>query len=316
MKVKTNFKEMYLVDKFLYDKILNSSQTFNNLSSKFNVINRVPPSNDSPSHPNSSSKEDNISMKRDDSDRNHVESKQIDNVDNQEQGNGNNSHPPNNVHEHVHKKAERTYPNQIGQMQLTHSLNNVQDLMLNINHYGPNVTHSSSQVSNVDINISPPNHLPIQGVQTHPSSTLQIPFLPSRGSREQVNPSLQLKGIEPVENVRGVEALPPSDMNQPQSNLQSPDYECMECATPFTYENYIENGALPKTKKKYATIYTCTLCNTNFKIRKRLERHIKNMHDAYSQKEKGEKRKNENEHDVRKRVKKNYNQYIENQLKK
>ena len=35
------------------------------------------------------------------------------------------------------------------------------------------------------------------------------------------------------------------------------------------------------------------------------------MHDAYSQKEKGEKRKNENEHDVRKRVKKNYNQYFE-----
>ena len=252
MKVKTNFKEMYLVDKFLYDKILNSSQTFNNLSSKFNVINRVPPPNDSPSHPNSSSKEDNISMKRDDSDRNQVESKQIDNVENKEQGNGSNIHPPNNVHEHVHNKAERTYPNQIeqmqidnplqqlthspnivhkaertypnqiGQMQLTHSLNNVQDLMRNINHTndGPNVTHSSSQVSNMDINISPPNHLPIQGVQTHPSSTLQIPFLPSRGSREQVNPSLQLKGIEPVENVRGVEALPPSDMNQPQSNLQ------------------------------------------------------------------------------------------------
>ena len=346
MKVKTNFKEMYLVDKFLYNKILNSSQTFNNLSSKFNVINRVPPPNDSPSHPNSSSKEDNISMKRDDSDRNQVESKQIDNVENKEQGNGNNIHPPNNVHEHVHNKAERTYPNQIeqmqidnplqqlthspnivhkaertypnqiGQMQLTHSLNNVQDLMRNINHTndGPNVTHSSSQVSNMDINISPANHLPIQGVQTHPSSTLQIPFLPSRGSREQVNPSLQLKGIEPVENVRGVEALPPSDMNQPQSNLQSPDNECMECATPFTYENYIENGALPKTKKKYATIYTCTLCNTNFKIRKRLERHIKNMHDAYSQKEKGEKRKNENEHDVRKRVKKNYNQYFEKKL--
>ena len=57
----------------------------------------------------------------------------------------------------------------------------------------------------MDINISPPNHLPIQGVQTHPSSTLQIPFLPSRGSREKGVPSLQLSGIKPLENVRGAD---------------------------------------------------------------------------------------------------------------
>jgi len=350
MKVKTNFKEMYLVDKFLYNKISNSSQTFNNLSSKFNVINRVPPPNESPSHPESSSKEDNISIKRDDSDEptNRIESKQIANVENQEQGNGNNIHPPNNVHDHVHtkaertypnqieqmeidnppqqlthppnivhNKAERTYPNQIEQMQLTHPLNNVHDLMPNTHHTKDgrmnNVTHSPSQVSNMDFDISPPNHLPNQCEQTQPPSTLQITFPPSRGSREQGVSSLQLKGIKPLENVRGTEALPQSDMIQPQINLQSPDNECMECVerTPRTYEKYIENGAIPKTKKKYATIYTCTLCNTNFKMKKKLERHIKNMHDAYSQKEKGKKRKNENEHDVRKRVKKNYNQYFE-----
>ena len=63
---------MYLADKFLYAKILNSSQTFNNLSWKFNVINRVIPrtekeiTNESPSHSDSSSKEDNVSLKRDD----------------------------------------------------------------------------------------------------------------------------------------------------------------------------------------------------------------------------------------------------------
>ena len=76
MKVKTNFKEMYLVDKFLQNKILKSSQTFNNLSSKFNIINRVPPSNDSLSHPGSSSKEDNTSIKRDDSDERTNQKKQ------------------------------------------------------------------------------------------------------------------------------------------------------------------------------------------------------------------------------------------------
>ena len=44
----------------------------------------------------------------------------------------------------------------------------------------------------------------------------------------------------------------------------------MECADskPIAYEKYIENRAIPKT---YATIYTCTLCNTNFKIRQTLE---------------------------------------------
>ena len=67
MKVKTNFKEMYLVDKFLYNKILNSSQTFNNSSSKFNVINRVPPkeiTNEMLSHPDSPSIEDNLFYKK------------------------------------------------------------------------------------------------------------------------------------------------------------------------------------------------------------------------------------------------------------
>ena len=47
-------------------------------------------------------------------------------------------------------------------------------------------------------------------------------------------------------------------------------------------------------------------------MRKSLERHIKNIHDAYSQKVKGKNRKNEKEHDLRKRVRKNYNHYLEN----
>ena len=116
----------------------------------------------------------------------------------------------------------------------------------------------------MDFDISPPNHLPNQCEQTQPPSTLQITFPPSRGSREQGVSSLQLKGIKPLENVRGTEALPQSDMIQPQNNneIQSSDNKCMECveSTPITYENYRENGAIPKTEKTYATIYTCTLC--------------------------------------------------------
>ena len=47
-------------------------------------------------------------------------------------------------------------------------------------------------------------------------------------------------------------------------------------------------------------------------MRKSLERHMKNIHAAYSQKEKGKMRNNENEHELRKRVRKNYNHYLEN----
>ena len=107
-----------------------------------------------------------------------------------------------------------------------------------------NVTHT--EVSSMDMDISPQNHLPNQGEQTQPPSSLQLSFLPSRGSREQGVPSLQLRGIKPLENVQGAEALPPSDIIQCQINLQSPDNECMECAPSITYENYIEL----KTKKK------------------------------------------------------------------
>ena len=323
MKVKTNFKEMYLVDKFLYNKILNSSQNFNNSSSKFNIINKLPPPpNESASHQDSSSNENNISMKRDDSDENQIESNQNDIVEKQEQGN--NTHPPNNLHDRVHTKAENTLhsppTNQIEQMQIdndenqgqgngnnTHPSNIVHDHVLAKDERMNNVTHT--EVSNMDIDISPPNHLPNQSEQTRPPSTLQLPSLSPREISS--SSSFQLRGGAPLTHAPPRGGVPPPT---PQINTQSVDNECMECATPFTYENYIENGALPKTKKKYATIYTCTLCNTNFKIRKRLERHIKNMHDAYSQKEKGEKRKNENEHDVRKRVKKNYNQYFEKKL--
>ena len=40
------------------------------------------------------------------------------------------------------------------------------------------------------------------------------------------------------------------------------------------------------------TWYTCTLCNTDFNKRSTLERHMKNMHDSFKQKVKGDKRKN------------------------
>ena len=107
-----------------------------------------------------------------------------------------------------------------------------------------NVTHT--EVSNMDIDISPPNHLPNQSEQTRPPSTLQVPSLSPREISS--SSSFQLRGVAPLTQVplRGVEALPPPT---PQINSQSADNECMECATPIDYENYIENGAIAKTMK-------------------------------------------------------------------
>ena len=48
------------------------------------------------------------------------------------------------------------------------------------------------------------------------------------------------------------------------------------------------------TSNEYS-YYTCTICNTNFNKRNALERHMKNIHDAYQQKVKGAKRKIERE---------------------
>ena len=320
MKVKTNFKEMYLVDKFLYNKILNSSQTFNNSSSKFNIINKLPPPpNESASHHDPSSNENNISMKRNECNENQIEPNQNDNVEKQEQGN--NTHPPNNVHDCVHTKAENTLhsppTNQIEQMQIdndenqgqgngnnTHPSNIVHDHVLAKDKRMNNVTHT--EVSNMDIDISPPNHLPNQSEQTHPPSTLQLPSLSPREISS--SSSFQLRGDAPLTHAPPRGGVPPPT---PQINTQSADNECVECATPIDYESYRENGAIPRTKNTYATIYTCTLCNTDFKTRKSLERHMKNMHAAYSQKEKGKKRKNENEHELKKRIKRNYSYYLE-----
>ena len=105
-----------------------------------------------------------------------------------------------------------------------HHINHTKDRKINI------VTHTD-----MDIVISPPNHLPNQGGQPPSTSTLQFPFLPPRGSREQGVPSLQLRGIKPLENVRGAETLPqsePRNLIQPQINndIQSPDNECIDCA--------------------------------------------------------------------------------------
>ena len=56
---------------------------------------------------------------------------------------------------------------------------------------------------------------------------------------------------------------------------------------------YLQYQETPKiVKRPNVTIsYTCTLCNLNFAKKEALLRHNKNIHDAFYQTEKGEKRK-------------------------
>ena len=72
--------------------------------------------------------------------------------------------------------------------------------------------------------------------------------------------------------------------------LRSPDVEIEALPAP---KEPIYPLTIP-TVNEYSS-FLCTLCNTYFKTRKGLERHNKNIHDAYQQKKKGIKRRMEKE---------------------
>ena len=109
----------------------------------------------------------------------------------------------------------------------------------------------------------------------------------------------------------------PQPQSQPQlmdhsSNTQTPSYpqaqlmdysvnpqisalaapvedECTECAV-TKYKKY--DVDLPSARGlPEHSVFVCTLCQSNFSTKKSLQRHMKNIHDAFNQVEKGIKRK-------------------------
>ena len=67
--------------------------------------------------------------------------------------------------------------------------------------------------------------------------------------------------------------------------------DCNDCAI-TEYKKYDTTVALSSTQGLPDNIlFTCTLCTTDFKSKKSLERHMKNQHGAFNQVEKGSKRK-------------------------
>ena len=81
-------------------------------------------------------------------------------------------------------------------------------------------------------------------------------------------------------------------------------YTCTICNTNFNKRNALErhmkniHDAYQQKKKgtKHKETFTCDICPSEFKSKKVLDRHMKNIHTAFSQVERGMKRKNEMEH--------------------
>ena len=111
------------------------------------------------------------------------------------------------------------------------------------------------------------NHLPPPQLMDHSSSTqtLSYPALPQ--------PQLMDDSVNPQ-----------------NSALPAPvDDDCTECAV-TKYKRY--DVSLPSARGlPENSVFICTLCESNFSTKKSLQRHMKNIHAAFNQVEKGIKRK-------------------------
>ena len=78
-------------------------------------------------------------------------------------------------------------------------------------------------------------------------------------------------------------------MNAAINHSSSTQDDCEECSV-TEYKKY--NVDLPFVRGLPDNIvFTCTLCQTNFDTEKSLQRHMKNIHNAFKQDKKGIKRK-------------------------
>ena len=120
----------------------------------------------------------------------------------------------------------------------------------------------------MDYSVSPQiNHLPPPQLMDHSSST-QTPSYPAL-------PQPQLMDYSG---------------NPQNSALPAPqDDDCTECAV-TKYKRY--DVSLPSARGlPENSVFICTLCESNFSTKKSLQRHMKNIHAAFNQVEKGIKRK-------------------------
>ena len=104
-----------------------------------------------------------------------------------------------------------------------------------------------------------------------------------------------------IGNDNSSKALPPPKPPSKALPSPTPPSDCEECSvTP--YKKY--DVSLPfVTGLPENVIFSCTLCRTNFGTKKKLQRHMENIHDAFNQVEKGIKRKTKQDKTSAKKLK-------------
>ena len=104
-----------------------------------------------------------------------------------------------------------------------------------------------------------------------------------------------------IGNENSFKALPPPAPASKALPSPTPPSDCEECSvTP--YKKY--DVSLPfVTGLPENVIFSCTICQTNFGTKKKLQRHMKNIHDAFNQVEKGIKRKSKQDKTSPKKIK-------------
>ena len=167
-------------------------------------------------------------------------------------------------------------------------------IMNTIQHSSPKALPQPQHMDAIEY--SSPLALP----QPKPMNTIQH-FTPPTLSQQQPSINPQINHLPPsqthpqlMDTSTNTETPQLMDYSVNQQNsasaLPAPEEDdCKECAV-TKYRKY--DVSLPYSRGlPENSVFTCTLCETNFSTKKSLQRHMKNMHDAYNQVEKGIKRK-------------------------
>ena len=167
-------------------------------------------------------------------------------------------------------------------------------IMNTIQHSSPKALPQPQHMDAIEY--SSPLALP----QPKPMNTIQH-FTPRTLSQQQPSINPQINHLPPsqthpqlMDTSTNTETPQLMDYSVNQQNsasaLPAPEEDdCKECAV-TKYREY--DVSLPYSRGlPENSVFTCTLCETNFSTKKSLQRHMKNMHDAYNQVEKGIKRK-------------------------
>ena len=167
-------------------------------------------------------------------------------------------------------------------------------IMNTIQHSSPKALPQPQHMDAIEY--SSPLALP----QPKPMNTIHH-FTPQTLSQQQPSINPQINHLPPsqthpqlMDTSTNTETPQLMDYSVNQQNsasaLPAPEEDdCKECAV-TKYRKY--DVSLPYSRGlPENSVFTCTLCETNFSTKKSLQRHMKNMHDAYNQVEKGIKRK-------------------------